>query len=298
MTRLRSTRFAVVPFWIVDSGVSAAAVRVYIELARYADGDTGEAFPSVDTIGAGAGYSRTTVKQAIKALVRIGAVTVHERVADDGGRSSNLYVLRLDDPNITADDPRSAERPPPVGRATDPRSASRPLTRSIELERETPLPPASPEAAPSARVREEEPEGFGDWYARYPRHTGRRAAARAYRSALRRGATAAVLAENLEAWRPILLQREARFVPYPSTFLNSGDAEVSPDAADADGVSTVDAVRVGRRRPDAEAVDATLTSLWHQVERLRVGVDLAATRHAEDAYAFAASVALGVEVEQ
>ena len=83
-------------------------------------------------------------------------------------------------------------------------------------------------------------EGFDDWWAAYPRKTSKQAARRAYATALKNGATPARLLEGLTAALPGLSEREARFVPYPATWLNGGAWEDEPAAAPG-------SVRVARR---------------------------------------------------
>lgn len=63
---------------------------------------------------------------------------------------------------------------------------------------------------------------FDQWYARYPRHDGRRAAVAAFTSALRR-TTFDVLMRGLELYQ---FSPERRFQPMPATWLNRDDWDV------------------------------------------------------------------------
>ena len=83
-------------------------------------------------------------------------------------------------------------------------------------------------------------EGFDDWWATYPRKTSKQAARRAYAAAVRGGTSPATLLAGLKAALPDLTDREARFVPYPATWLNGGAWEDEPAAAPG-------SVRVARR---------------------------------------------------
>lgn len=65
-----------------------------------------------------------------------------------------------------------------------------------------------------------EPEGFAEWYGEYPRHVARRAAARAFGSALKRGASQAVLLAGLRAYRDSLNGTPPDKIKHPATWLN------------------------------------------------------------------------------
>lgn len=86
-----------IPLAMIRAGIVAqmdAQMRgVYIVLAAHADGYTGEAYPSVETIGRLLGRGERTVQQAVSALARLGVI-----VADrTGGRGrSTRYVLTAD----------------------------------------------------------------------------------------------------------------------------------------------------------------------------------------------------------
>lgn len=87
--------------------------------------------------------------------------------------------------------------------------------------------PPSP-ASRARRVcdRPGEPSGFAQWWSEYPRKIGRDAAARAYASALKRGATEADLLEGLRRteWRD-----EVRYQPHATTWLNGGRWKDEPE---------------------------------------------------------------------
>ena len=85
--------FAIIPEWVLYAGISAHAVKLYCVLARYADKDTGDCFPSRNTIAEKAGFSERTISKATAELVLIGALIVKRRFSDDGGYMSNLYTV-------------------------------------------------------------------------------------------------------------------------------------------------------------------------------------------------------------
>lgn len=85
--------FAIVPEWILDSDISAQAVRLYAVLRRYADA-TGACFPSRKTLATRLKVeSPKTVDRAIKELVDIGALVVEARRDETGDQTSNLYLV-------------------------------------------------------------------------------------------------------------------------------------------------------------------------------------------------------------
>jgi hypothetical protein len=85
--------FALIPEWLLDSGVSDRAVRLYAVLARYADNDTGIAFPSKRLLATRLGCSDDSVTRAQKELEAADALRVEARFADEGDRTSNNYVV-------------------------------------------------------------------------------------------------------------------------------------------------------------------------------------------------------------
>lgn len=93
MTEIRSDNyFAIVPEWIIDSDVSANAVRLYALLNRYAN-SRGQAFPTRATLAKRMGVSTDTVDRAKQELVEIGALTIQRRTSDAGDPTSNLYTI-------------------------------------------------------------------------------------------------------------------------------------------------------------------------------------------------------------
>jgi hypothetical protein len=86
--------YAVIPEWVLDSDVSAQAIRLYAVLRRYADQRTMHAHPSRRTLADRLQVADVkVVDRALVDLTRIGAVTVYPRQDDAGDRSSNGYVL-------------------------------------------------------------------------------------------------------------------------------------------------------------------------------------------------------------
>lgn len=93
-------RFAVIPHWVIFSGVSSTAIHLYAVLRKYADGSSLEAFPARSTLAADMGKGTKTVDRALKELDSIGAVTVTTRKRKGSNECySNLYTLTASNPN-------------------------------------------------------------------------------------------------------------------------------------------------------------------------------------------------------
>ncbi len=117
--------FAILPRHLL--AVQPVEVKVYMALALYVDWDTGECWPSRATLAEDAGVSLSTVKRALKALVKYGAVQVHPRNDPAGDSTSNLYVMPFvinQRRGGSTDDPTSGHGRPHRGVMGDP------LTRS------------------------------------------------------------------------------------------------------------------------------------------------------------------------
>lgn len=93
-------RFAIIPHWIIQSGVPATAIHLYTILAMYADDRTGEAFPSRATLAKQIGASTKTVDRAIKALQGVGALEVHSRKRP-GSKENYTNIYRLITAKVT-----------------------------------------------------------------------------------------------------------------------------------------------------------------------------------------------------
>lgn len=90
--------FAIVPVWVIESPLSDRAVRLYAYLARKADNETGQCWPSRPTMAKVLGCSVDTLDRAVAELVSAGAVTKGERRDAKGEQTSNLYTVRRLDP--------------------------------------------------------------------------------------------------------------------------------------------------------------------------------------------------------
>ena len=92
--------FAILPEWILDSDVSAQAIRLFALLNRYAN-QQGTCVPTQETLAKRMKCGDDTVARAAKELVAIGAIKITGRKKANGYRTSNLYTIRMTAPYKT-----------------------------------------------------------------------------------------------------------------------------------------------------------------------------------------------------
>jgi len=106
-------KFSIVPEWLLDSGCSDKALRLYCVLARYADNEDMTAYPGRGTLAKRVGCHRATIDRAVEELIALGAITKQVRVKD-GKYQSSLYTIRRIGPRRThAATPVAPMQPPP-----------------------------------------------------------------------------------------------------------------------------------------------------------------------------------------
>ena len=107
-------KFSIVPEWLIDSGCSDKALRLYVVLARYADNDKLTAYPGRGTLAKRMNCHRASVDRAVEELVSLGAITKTVRVKD-GKYQSSLYTIRRIAPSSThATTPVAPVQRPPL----------------------------------------------------------------------------------------------------------------------------------------------------------------------------------------
>ena len=90
-------RFSIVPEWVLDAAISDAAVRLYAVLLRFGQ-TSGARMPARSTLARRMHKKSTdTVDRAMRELVELGAVVVHNRF-DGGQRLTNKYLIRTSRP--------------------------------------------------------------------------------------------------------------------------------------------------------------------------------------------------------
>jgi len=85
--------FAIVPLWLIQSGVTPGAVTCFALMwAKWADRE-GECWPSHASIAKEMDVSERSARNYLAELTKVGALQVVNRLRDDGSQTSNLYVL-------------------------------------------------------------------------------------------------------------------------------------------------------------------------------------------------------------
>lgn len=91
--RAESGAFVMVPLEVVEAHLDGA-LELYCVLAHYG-GRGGRSWPSRSTLAERMDCSPDTVDRRVKALMAAGFLTVENRGKSSGGRTSNLYILRV-----------------------------------------------------------------------------------------------------------------------------------------------------------------------------------------------------------
>jgi hypothetical protein len=188
-------RFSMIPEWIIDSGVSDKAIRLYCVLARYADNETHRAFPSRETLAKRMGCHAKSVDRAASELLKIGAVTKKQR-----HNSSLVYTLMMS-----------------RGVDTDVQGVVTPVSRGVDtgvhLTRTTELEPENIE--PLNDINEQ----FNQFWSVYPRKKGKGQARKAFEKALEKTDLQTIL-DGVHAYIANDVMDDPQFIAHPSTWLN------------------------------------------------------------------------------
>jgi len=195
-----------IPEWILDSGISDKAIRLYCVLARYADNETHRAFPSRETLAKRMGCHAKSVDRAASELLKIGAVTKKQR-----HNSSLVYTLMMS--RGVDNDVQGVATPVSKGVDTDVH-----LTRTTELE---------PVERESLKKKASDSEQlFVQWWADYPRKEGKGAARKEFDKALKK-ISLDVLIASAQSYRDDP-NREPRFTVQPARWLREERWEDGP----------------------------------------------------------------------
>ena len=203
-------RFSMVPAWVLDSGISDKAIRLYAVLAGYADSETGQAYPGRTLLSKRLDCSTKTVDRAVAELMGVGAVKKQQRVKD-GHYQSSLYTVVRIDPASGKSRPRVTDDATPRHSRPDPASPVSHRTRTTELEPEE---------------QEQLNNKFEQFWAVYPKKDDKGLARRSFEKALKR-ATLEQIVTGAEKYRDDP-NREQAFTKNPSTWLNADAWENGP----------------------------------------------------------------------
>ena len=151
--RGRRLPFVVLPWAVLEHrSLNATDILVYCTIARFADSQTGQAYPSRATIASLARCSTATIDRSIKVLVKHGFLSKQARRTKAGDPDSNLYVV-----HEIAEAKGGVASPVQPGTPTSDDwggLTSDDLTRSIELEAADPAEWTDPPADVKARMAE------------------------------------------------------------------------------------------------------------------------------------------------
>ena len=154
-------KFSIIPEWLLDSGCSDKALRLYAVLSRYADNDDLTAYPGRSTLAKRMGCHRATVDRAVEELQELGAITKRKRVKD-GKYQSSIYTIRRASPRRTgAATPVAPMQPPRRTHAATPVAPVQPPPShpcDIELEPKELEPKELLAAAPRKNPKQKEPD--------------------------------------------------------------------------------------------------------------------------------------------
>jgi len=136
--------FTIIPEWVLDAEISHGAVRLYALLGRYADYNTGRAFPSRKLLASRLRVSTHTVDRMIVELVNVSAVEVLKRY-ENSQWLSNVYIVKRLNPSRIVAASRTRVTTPSLTDETTPSLMVAELTRTTrereptERERDTDL---------------------------------------------------------------------------------------------------------------------------------------------------------------
>lgn len=201
-------RFSIVPEWVLYADISDKAVRLYTILARYADNETLEAFPSRELLAQRAHCHAKSVDRAVQELVDIGAITKTHRKSGNGFQS-NVYTLRRVPPHMSP--PRDTGDEGVGTPVSPPRDTSVQLTRTTELE---------PEELEPLNTQMSVNESFNEFWNVYPKHLQKGEARKAFFKAVQRVGDADTILEGARRMAADPNLPVKQFIPYPATWLN------------------------------------------------------------------------------
>lgn len=91
--RGRRLPFVILPWAVLEGPLSATDILVYCTISRFADNETGQAWPSRATIATYAQCSTSTVDRSVQNLIDAGFLSKQHRRTKAGDPDSNLYIV-------------------------------------------------------------------------------------------------------------------------------------------------------------------------------------------------------------
>lgn len=202
--------FECVPHWLLlDTQISANALRVYLVLRKHRDYDTGESWPGLSRIGElCGGWSADTVRRQIRELEAVGAVCVHPRFDEHGGQTSNLYHVHFTQ-NTECEGPSNADSDPLAPMQGEALAPVTPKQRPISNK------------DPRNQVKTSAAALFDEFWKAYPRKKDKGHARKAWDKAAKTTDPAVIITAAVQ-FRQWCEQdgTEPEYTPYPATWLN------------------------------------------------------------------------------
>ena len=173
-------------------------------LADHHNGETGDCYPSLSRLAKCCEMDKSAVHRHICTLTTKGLISVKRRRRDDGGFTSNYYILHLEDPMLQNEEPPiSKTQHPPVAKC-EPNLGSNNLgNNEVVLVKST-----------YATINE-----FERWWDKYPRKVGKYKAASLF-SKVRQEVELNVLLDATDKFAEAMKDQEKKFIPHPTTWLN------------------------------------------------------------------------------
>jgi hypothetical protein len=107
---------------------------------------------------------------------------------------------------------------------------------------------------PRAQRADPNPDGFFDFWDAYPRKIGKRAALKAYASALNRGAEPAELLSAVRRFAAVAASSDPKFIPHATTWLNQGRYDDEPASSAPARATGTSGPQIGTSRERANAI--------------------------------------------
>jgi hypothetical protein len=239
VSKIKGTRFAQIPEWVLDAAVCDRSVRLYGVLARVVATDRQE-LPPRRILAERLGCSVDSLDRALKELEGIEAVEVIPRRDLSGDAAPNDYVIHFDPPEKMGGSRTHAATPPHprgqvaaptrgggrVGAAVGNKGSERTKERTTDI---TPLPPGTDLAVPTTCAPAPSlPAAFEAFYAAYPRHEGKLAAAKVWSKAVAAagGDTNRIISGAMRYRTDP--NRDPSFTAHPGPWLNAGRWDDDP----------------------------------------------------------------------
>lgn len=188
------------------------------------------AWPSIKGLATDIGASKTAVKSSLNTLEERGVITRIQRFSN-GEKINTIYIWhpwRTDGWDEAAMRRREYKERGYV-REEAPQVRQEPQERPVE-----PAPAPAPTAA--EKPTQKPADGFDQWWPLYPKKVKKLDAQKAYRAALKAGATPQDLIDGIRKhvanWKA--KGTAPQYIPYPATWLRAGSWEDEIDTPDVD----------------------------------------------------------------